>query len=137
MDSRKTLLLLLASTLVPTVARADEEPPVAATNGASVQAASPREVSKSAAPIEVGQPASGEGQNIFVDRDGDGIQDGQEHRFRKRLRGPADNAADGGDGAGTRAMRRLRGGSGSGPGDGHGGGAGPGPRDGAGGGLGR
>ena len=51
----------------------------------------------------------------FVDRDGDGIQDGQEHRFRRR-RGAGGRGQQ--DGAGM--QHRYRGGEGAGQGHGKG-----------------
>jgi len=42
----------------------------------------------------------------FVDRDGDGIRDGQEHRFRKRKHGQHDQ--EGEDETGTGNLKRKR-----------------------------
>jgi hypothetical protein len=52
--------------------------------------------------------AADDGKEVkpFVDRDGDGIRDGQEHRFRKRKHGRQDQEEE--DETGTESGRRKR-----------------------------
>lgn len=61
--------------------------------------------------------ARAEARDAFVDRDGDGIQDGQEHRFRRR--GSGARSSENGLG-GERRQTRYRGGDGRGGPNGNG-----------------
>jgi hypothetical protein len=61
--------------------------------------------------------ASAEAGDGFVDRDGDGIQDGQEHRFRRRGSGARSSESDSGA---ERRQTRYRGGDGRGGPNGNG-----------------
>lgn len=61
--------------------------------------------------------ASAEAREAFVDRDGDGIQDGQEHRFRRRGSGARSSESLSG---GERRQTRYRGGDGRGGPNGNG-----------------
>ncbi len=68
------LVLVQWTVLSPRAAHADEPPQApAATTG---------EAPKDTPP----EAPAGDGGDTFVDRDGDGLQDGQEHRFRGRWR---------------------------------------------------
>jgi hypothetical protein len=104
----KTAFLLLSLVLVisivgvrPAAAEEAASPSPPASEGPAVDAPTPT-------PLDAGEPA-------FVDRDGDGLQDGQEHRFRGRWRG-----LGGKGGLGEGRMERR--GGGNGPRDGESGG---------------
>lgn len=109
--------LLVGASVLPRMASAQSSVEPArepAAEAAPTAAAAPPPVEAAALGKAPGDGAS------FVDRDGDGIQDGREHRFRKHGKGVLGHGA-GGKGTGTGAMRRFRGGSGEG-GPGQGGG---------------
>lgn len=120
MNIRMALLVLVAASVLPRMAAAEVAvepakapvvkvvPTIVATPAAAAAAQPAPAVSPAVSPASAS--TSGEGAT-FVDRDGDGIQDGQEHRFRKHGKGAQGHWAPGmGDGAG--GMRRFRGGGG-------------------------
>jgi hypothetical protein len=117
MNIRMTLLVLVGASVLPrmAVAQAAVEPARAAAVQAAPGAAGTPEpvVTPPAAVVPAVVPASNAASDAgagFVDRDGDGIQDGQEHRFRKHGKGVMGHGAAGaGTGSGT--MRRFRGGA--------------------------
>jgi hypothetical protein len=96
MNARLPLLALAATTLLSLQARAEEMAP------APSAAATP------AAEGTPGQDEPPDAAATFQDRDGDGIQDGQEHRFRRHGKGAPGR---GGSGLGGGMMRRGQGGS--------------------------
>ena len=95
MNRSLLVLLPLVSWLVlaPRAAHADDpkHAPPATTAEAAKEA--PAEASKAPAPVA---PAGKEGET-FVDRDGDGLQDGREHRFRGRWHGRGVDGGQGGE----------------------------------------
>lgn len=66
------------------------------------------QATKSAAGVPTGKASVEDGKDTkpFIDRDGDGIRDGQEHRFRKRKHGQQDQ--EGEDDTGTGSGKRKR-----------------------------
>jgi hypothetical protein len=118
MNIRMTLLVLVGASVLPRMAVAQVV--VEPAKAAAVEAAPGAAVAAApvVAPAPAVVPAAVSAQNVapaggaaFVDRDGDGIQDGQEHRFRKHGKGVMGRGAAGtGKGAGT--MRRFQGGAG-------------------------
>jgi hypothetical protein len=107
MNLCKMLPLWVLAILVPETALADPPatPPQPAAEGEGVPAAATGGKGQAGEPTaqKAGQPAQG---SVFTDRDGDGIQDGQEHRFRKRPRHRTGTTPE--EGTGSREMRRLR-----------------------------
>jgi hypothetical protein len=120
MNIRMTLLVLVGASVLPrmAVAQVVVEPAkaaaVEAAPGAAAAAAAAPVVKPAPAVVPVVVPSSNAAPDAgaaFVDRDGDGIQDGQEHRFRKHGKGVLGHGATGaGTGSGT--MRRFQGGPG-------------------------
>ncbi len=97
MKSAIAIMLLLAVTTLPAFARAQE-----GSKKDSPPAAVP-ESPPPAAPVDSTKTDAGKS---FVDRDGDGIQDGQEFRFRRAWRGTR--------GTGSGMKGTMRGGHGPG-----------------------
>ncbi len=115
MNIRMALLVLIGASVLPrlAVAQAAGEPAKApAVEAVPVSVAQPASaIVPAVVPASNATPTEGA---AFVDRDGDGIQDGQEHRFRKHGKGVLGHGAAG-TGTGSGGMRRFRGGgSGSG-----------------------
>lgn len=121
-------LCLGAALLAPCFARAQSSPPAETSVGAKKTSAppepktapeaggqaagspastpdrpAPAESSTAAPAPEKGKPDS----PAFVDRDGDGIQDGQEHRFRHRKSAGKHRSGAGTDSGGARARERA------------------------------
>ncbi|MBP7126566.1 hypothetical protein KBD49_09405 [Myxococcota bacterium] len=107
MNLRRMLPLWVLGILVPGTAMADPPAtppqPAAETEGAPAAAIDGKGQDGKQEAQKAGQPAQG---SVFTDRDGDGIQDGQEHRFRKRPRHRTGTTPE--NGTGSREMRRLR-----------------------------
>ena len=96
-----TLLVTLAIVAIPSLALADDtKPPALATT--QVKPAEPQ----AADPAPTVKPSV----ETFVDRNGDGIQDGKEDRFRRKHHGKRGQAGE--DGSGLKRQYRHRNGKG-------------------------
>jgi hypothetical protein len=77
-----------------------------ATAGEKADGTSGQKKQETSAPVQNAPAVEAKDPKPFVDRDGDGIRDGQEHRFRKRKHGNQDQ--EGEDDTGTGSGKRKR-----------------------------
>lgn len=133
MKLHSLMLVVVAGAAVPAVTFAQEtagegaskasEPAaiVVLPAGGEAGAEAPSDAATPAAAVDRGKGPDGAEANRFVDRDGDGIQDGQEHRFRRHGTGaPGRGKRAGPDGGGGLFRRGAGDGSGGGRGAGNG-----------------